>query len=84
MACAPLLLEQFIYKKRNFAYAFVRHRLFVLCKQSVGPEIQLFTSPQLINVFFIIYYYISANSRSVGGGHQTHRDLAQVESEASV
>ncbi|KAH8304915.1 hypothetical protein KR018_004639 [Drosophila ironensis] len=35
MACAPLLLEQFIYKKRNFAYAFVRHRLFVLCKQSL-------------------------------------------------
>ncbi|EDV92839.1 nuclear protein localization protein 4 homolog isoform X1 [Drosophila grimshawi] len=35
MACAPLLLEQFIYKKRNFVYAFVRHRLFVLCKQSL-------------------------------------------------
>jgi len=60
MACAPLLLEQFIYKKRNFAYAFVRHRLFVLCKQSVGPEIQLFTSPQLINVFllFIITFQL--------------------------
>ncbi|KAH8311816.1 hypothetical protein KR044_008176 [Drosophila immigrans] len=35
MACAPLLLENFIYKKRNFVYAFVRHRLFVLCKQSL-------------------------------------------------
>lgn len=35
MASAPLLLEHFIYKKRNFVYAFVRHRLFVLCKQSL-------------------------------------------------
>ncbi|EDW59584.1 nuclear protein localization protein 4 homolog isoform X1 [Drosophila virilis] len=35
MASAPLLLEQFIYRKRNFVYAFVRHRLFTLCKQSL-------------------------------------------------
>ncbi|XP_034487130.1 nuclear protein localization protein 4 homolog isoform X1 [Drosophila innubila] len=35
MASAPLLLENFIYRKRNFVYAFVRHRLFSLCKQSL-------------------------------------------------
>ncbi|EDW84969.1 uncharacterized protein Dwil_GK14396, isoform A [Drosophila willistoni] len=35
MASAPLLLENIIYKKRNYVFAFVRHRLFVLCKQSL-------------------------------------------------
>lgn len=35
---ATLGLENFLYRKRNFVYAFVRHRLVVLCKQSVSDE----------------------------------------------
>lgn len=32
---ATLELENLVYKKRNIVYAFVRHRLMLLCKQSV-------------------------------------------------
>ncbi|EDW34252.1 GL21676 [Drosophila persimilis] len=35
MASAPLMLENLLYKKRNLVYAFARHRLFLLCKQSL-------------------------------------------------
>lgn len=54
MASAPLLLEHFIYKKRNFVYAFVRHRLFVLCKQSVGLPITISLITKLILLIDIL------------------------------
>lgn len=65
-------LESLLYRKRNVVYAFVRHKLMLLCKQSVRKQMEIKNLQILHNddVSFIIQSFSTHVSHSLFGNGQ--------------